>query len=658
MRVVCAVALRVILCVALCVRRGMASTYCVNAVCEKTRYRISELYCSDCMTNSRVVYTEETSLAVHAGASRCNNRHNSGGYDKHCCTSIDFCLCNPGYYKDGDECKQCLAGTYSNAYGATASTACTPCPAEKWSLAGATSCYQCYHPTFVPTDPPISGYGGFTENGCAVCARGRIRVSNRCDPCGRDTYKDTNDNSCKACLSGSGTEPGEYFDNGCRPCAAGKVSFHASNRVQSSTGVCYNCPAAHYPFQYQSVCEPCPVNTYADPGDAACQPCDDEHYRTGKMTMCCKNNEYWNTQNCQPLQKATLDLDETKSQLTVQGEDVYAGDSGMRRSVPPGYYLNTTNKWKSSSCNAHAIALCTTTFSVLLGCGPIHAIAVDNIVVTYNDSDYTVQDLLTKPDLSLNNIAALSIKRGGACLACSSCEPGEYNSECTAQNGGSPGTCIQCKQSCPNQKFLTHTDPQGCNNTSTQDGNAVIPTSLAQSDYTCSDCKTWRRTGFGRYLLLGGCAGHTVMTRWHPRAEYRDGKLETRECTLGDAASEACYHNAQLIDKAPASPYPSGLDLLRQAYTTALPYCAPGWRVDTSDKCNFLEANRDGTEEWSSACCKRCAVCEYGQKRAADWRACSGFETRDTQRCVDACGVGGYINDGDCKSCRTCHANI
>jgi hypothetical protein len=204
---------------------------------------------------------------------------------------------------------------------------------------------------------------------------------------------------------------------------------------------------------------------------------------------------------------------------------------------------------------------------------------------------------------------------------------------------------------------LSHDRPQGCNNTWTQDGNAVNITSLAESDYECKDCMAWRRTGFGRYLLLGGCAGHSVMTRWDPRAEYRDGKLEQVVCTLGDAASEACYHNGQLIDKAPASPYPSGLDLLRQAYTAALPYCAPGWRVDTSDKCNFLEANWDGTEEWSSACCKRCAVCEYGQKRAADWRACSGFEVDDTQRCVDACGVGGYINDGDCKSCRTCHAN-
>ena len=283
---------------------------------------------------------------------------------------------------------------------------------------------------------------------------------------------------------------------------------------------------------------------------------------------------------------------------------------------------------------------------------------VGDIVVEYNSIKQTVNDLLNDHPASV--FAASSpptIVRGGACLDCLTCEPGEYNSGCTPESGGDKGTCVQCKERCPIQKYLSHADQQGCNNTSVQNGNAVIPTNLAQSDYECKDCVAWRRTGFGRYLLLGGCAGHSVMTRWNPRAEYRDGKLERAVCTLGDAAAEACYHNGQLIAKAPASPYPSGLDLLRQAYTAALPYCAPGWRVDTSDKCNFLEANWDGTEEWSSACCKRCAVCEYGQKRAADWRACSGFEVDDTQRCVDACGVGGYINDGDCKSCRTCHAN-
>ena len=170
---------------------------------------------------------------------------------------------------------------------------------------------------------------------------------------------------------------------------------------------------------------------------------------------------------------------------------------------------------------------------------------------------------------------------------------------------------------------------------------------------------TWRRTGFGRYLLLGGCAGHSVMTRWHPRAEYKDGKLERVVCTLGDAASEACYHNAQLIAKAPASPYPSGLDLLRQAYTIALPYCAPGWHVDTSECSFLLNEQREGSDVWRSACCTRCSVCEYGQKRAADWRACSGFEVDDTT-CVDACSVGQFAQtDADmgedaCQTCRSC----
>ena len=60
---------------------------------------------------------------------------------------------------------------------------------------------------------------------------------------------------------------------------------------------------------------------------------------------------------------------------------------------------------------------------------------------------------------------------------------------------------------------------------------------------------------------MGGCAGHSVLTRWHSRAEYKDNGLETGTCTLGDAASESCYHNDQLIAKAPVSPYPSGMDL-------------------------------------------------------------------------------------------------
>ena len=558
-----------------------------------------------------------------------------------------------GYYQTDSLCTLCAQGKYNDKYGVAA---CTPCPAGHWSPPGASSCGACSYPYFVPV-PTQTGAVQVKENAwCAVCDGGHVNQNDRCDPCPRDHSSSNQGQSCDACGHGYGTTY-EATTN-CQACPLGKVSFHASNKLPSNTGLCYQCQPSYYPNTEKYACLECDTNTYAKPGHAECTRCDDDMYRGrgGSMTECCKNNQYWNTPNCQDLQKAELVW--TDNQLTIQGEDTYADDSGVQKFVQPGSYLDISLKWKSSSCDAHELELCKNIYSVLLGCGPIHAMTVGDIVVEYNSIKQTVNDLLNDHPASV--FAASSpptIVRGGACLDCLTCEPGEYNSGCTPESGGDKGTCVQCKERCPIQKYLSHADQQGCNNTSVQNGNAVIPTNLAQSDYECKDCVAWRRTGFGRYLLLGGCAGHTVMTRWHPRAEYRDGKLEQVVCTLGDAASEACYHNGQLIDKAPASPYPSGLDLLRQAYTAALPYCAPGWRVDTSDKCNFLEANWDGTEEWSSACCKRCAVCEYGQKRAADWRACSGFEVDDTQRCVDACGVGGYINDGDCKSCRTCHAN-
>lgn len=607
--------------------------------------------CSNCPANSRIVCDfDPTRKDVSDG--RCPNcypAYNEGS--QHCCNVQTYCICNPGWYRNGDSCSECVAGTYKNRWGNNACPACAP---GHWSYAGQERCVACTVGQFAP-NLQISPSIGVPGSPCYQCPGGYILSGGTCAGCPRDTYSSAGSVECTQCDPGYGSvTPTGY----CTVCPAGKVSFHASNKIPDAPNLCDRCPDSYFPVLSDgfgrstrggSECQPCAENLFSKSGDWRCTACANGYYRRGSMPVCCTFLQYY-ANSCQNIASASFEI--VNGKLQVVGADMYVDGYGIHAFIQEAnYQFKDAVRIEMRPCRDTALTC--GNFAVQIGCGPIQSVPFENIVVRLNNMNRTIAQWRVLKELD-KNIATGQIVRGGACFSCAQCDPGFYNPTC---KDGNFGECMSCRSSCPAGQYRTHRQYDGCNNTYAQKNNQRVATSLAQSDYDCNDCVAWRRTGFLRYVLLAGCVGNAVFDRWHPRAEADGDTLEQVTCTLGDTEAEACYYNDELIEKAPQVDSPGGVDLARQGYTAVLPYCPPGWRVDINKtECAFLAGgSTSGTEEWTPTCCRRCTVCEYGRRRAAEWRACSGFEAIDTQTCVEACPVGQYTDtDASCKRCRTC----
>lgn len=194
-------------------------------------------------------------------------------------------------------------------------------------------------------------------------------------------------------------------------------------------------------------------------------------------------------------------------------------------------------------------------------------------------------------------------------------------------------------------------------NTYRETSNYLIADYIAQTDYICSNCLN-ADYQHGAYELLVGCAGVGSFTRWHPRAETdadRD-KLLAVTCEfdaatgLGAAGDEACYHGGRRLWKSVGAVYPAGQTLRDQNWTSTMPYCPPGWRVNAS--------KFDVSSVWQPEACVRCTECEstHTKRRASGWTRCSGQFAVDSQaHCTSHCKVGEYMSDGNvCKACQEC----
>lgn len=187
---------------------------------------------------------------------------------------------------------------------------------------------------------------------------------------------------------------------------------------------------------------------------------------------------------------------------------------------------------------------------------------------------------------------------------------------------------------------------------------------VARYDYGCALCKTARNLNGARQLLVG-CAGRDEFVRWHPRAQTETNMenefslirvtCEFNAATgLGNEDDEACWHNGKLLRKVVVGGYPSGADLEHQAFTSTMPYCPPGWYVNTTQFDNEEQFN---TDEWQPANCIRCTVCGMDstkRMRSSEWMPCPGHFTTDTQTCVPHCDVGQYNEGTTCEPCRSC----
>ena len=85
------------------------------------------------------------------------------------------------------------------------------------------------------------------------------------------------------------------------------------------------------------------------------------------------------------------------------------------------------------------------------------------------------------------------------------CDVGYYLSGCGVVG---PGVCVTCRRDCKDAPghYLIHDREEGCRNEYTTNSSDLV-VYLAGEDYRCVPCHNSRRTVFGTYELLVGCAG-------------------------------------------------------------------------------------------------------------------------------------------------------
>lgn len=204
-------------------------------------------------------------------------------------TSVDpftskfvHCLCNPGYYRVGDVCEPCAAGTYRET---ASNEVCKACPAGSYCPEGSTDHIPCPEPSTSPASSGVStecacAAGYFNDDSglpssprlCKECAAGTFQTAAdqpSCEECAQGKYNTLTaqiSDTCVDCQAvpasastpGTGADrrgecfcvagfAGELTDAGvetCDACAAGEYRDQAA--VDTSNYLCTDCPTESY----------------------------------------------------------------------------------------------------------------------------------------------------------------------------------------------------------------------------------------------------------------------------------------------------------------------------------------------------------------------------------------------------------------------------
>ncbi len=217
--------------------------------------------------------------------------------------------CRQGHYQpSGDgaaSCEPCAAGKYGDeTEQQQEAKACKDCRAGKFSAAeGASEPAQC---TTCPNGKYGQHAGAKSPNACAGCLQGRFNPASgsnssaACKPCRRGRYQASSEGaaSCESCTAGKyGDQTGQHEEAGsCRTCKAGRFS---AAEGASSSAQCTECPIGKYGEQAganaaegcvgcrrgrfnsvsssssSSACKPCARGRYqaSSDGAASCEAC-------------------------------------------------------------------------------------------------------------------------------------------------------------------------------------------------------------------------------------------------------------------------------------------------------------------------------------------------------------------------------------------------
>ena len=200
------------------------------------------------------------------------------------CNSGIRTACVPGTYNEGNLCKQCPMGQWSEPAstecgGCTAGSSikvennvasCVVCEAGFWASLGATECVAC-----APGKYNLSG-SLTAESDCALCEPGYVcQGANHHAQCYAGTWSNksgmANFSECNTCLEGTYCPGGatQYL------CAAGTYS---SALAATSGDTCANCSQGHWALSGASACVACLPGTYGVGGSLTsiddCNLCD------------------------------------------------------------------------------------------------------------------------------------------------------------------------------------------------------------------------------------------------------------------------------------------------------------------------------------------------------------------------------------------------
>ena len=215
------------------------SSLCVANTCKANYYKDGNT-CKACAAGTTTsAGNTSTSCSICSNATGVNSWSGSG------CTVVN---CKAGYYKSGNSCVACSAGTYTDSVNTASS--CTACPGGKTNTAGSSSC-----PTNCSNSSGVNSWG----NSCTVntCQANFYKNGNACTGCGggKTTSAGNTATSCSNCTNATGvnawsgngctvsTCAANYYKNGnaCSACAAGTTTSAGNTSTSctscSSTGV-------------------------------------------------------------------------------------------------------------------------------------------------------------------------------------------------------------------------------------------------------------------------------------------------------------------------------------------------------------------------------------------------------------------------------------
>ena len=308
---------------------------------------------------------------------------------------------------------------------------------------------------------------------------------------------------------------------------------------------------------------------------------------------------------------------------------------------------------------------------------------INNFYFYSAQADYTMQEMerIYVPDSTSQKAMAfidssmyeLDLQRQGKVISCSRCENDRYNPNCVSSSPtseGNPGNCQACTASIIPGSYLSHELFLGCQSWVSTSGEQDLSV-FVDSNYENVKCPTVLVENQRILLCVGFCGGENMFSWWKPILAEGDldqvldgtGAVVSRyvreqEWVLSAGVvpdDDKCKHPVRDERFIKADDY--------TACTDEIPYCPPGWFVDTSnfaDGCHQLQDTALGS--YKPRCCKECQFeCETNLRRQASWQQCPGDTTYDTQaRCGQGCDINYYYNTADeqCQRCESCDAGL